>query len=133
MGYLEQVVMRVVSDKIYLKCKIGMTSDKRCLSSLTTHMTAWTKYLLIGSYTSSFKFRLLEVGGGHSHERAIWVCLVVKTPFFSLSGRSSDPSFLKFLSFNQKIGIFVEFCISRSHFRPNFSSLPQKFFKIVAL
>ncbi len=91
--------------------------------------------------------------GGHSHERSIRVCPAVKTPFFRLSGRSSSdpqlqfeapvlktPFFLTFLTkiktkkqnkrqANKQIKNWLIFATPKAHFRPNFSSLPQKSLK----
>ncbi len=74
---------------------------------------------------------------GHSPVREIRVCLAITTPFFRLSGSSSDlpvafcsssydPSFLKFLIFNQIIGKFFEFCCSKSPFFAEFQLFTSK-------
>ncbi len=61
-------------------------------------------------------------GGQDPLFQALWP---LTRPPVSLCSSSEDPSFLKFLIFNKKIGNFFE----KPIFRPNFSSLPQKFLK----
>ena len=80
---------------------------------------------------SNTLWHLLPGGGKHSHEREIRVCPAVKTPFFKLSGRSSDPQLhfapvLKTPVFSnswfltQKLAIFLTFAAPKTHFSPEF-------------
>ena len=76
-------------------------------------------------------------GGGQSHERTIRVCPAVNTPFFRLSGSSSDPQlhfarvlktpvFSIFFYFYQKNWNFSNFADPKAHFSSEFQLLTSK-------
>ena len=63
-------------------------------------------------------------GGQVSLFQALWPFI---RPPVAVCSSSEDPCFLKFLIFNKKLANLLNFAAPKTHFRPNFSSLPQKF------
>ncbi len=92
----------------------------------------------LGYRNSCLEHKVIEPGGGvHSHERAIRVCPAVKTPFFRLSGRSSDsqlhfapvlktPIFYNFLFLTKKFAIFFNLATPKAHFSQEFRLFTSK-------
>ena len=73
---------------------------------------------------------------GTSTFKTVTTCIQITNSFNTVSvfSHSEDPSILKFLIFNKKIGKFFEFCHSQSPFSPEFELFTSKIsFKMAAL